>query len=100
MKKNFISICICILIMLIIIIGFYQYESYKLSKKNSNIDTYIDKYNRLSNEIIQYKVLLNNISLLNTDSDDLNLKLNDLKEEIDILEEKINTINDKISQIS
>lgn len=100
MKKIFIPICIFILIILVITIGFYQYETYKLEEKNKNIEQNINKYNELSKEVDQYKLLLEDISLITTSNDELNLKLNDIKEEIRVLNEEISIINDKIKQIS
>lgn len=100
MKKIFIPICIFILIILVITIGFYQYETYKLEEKNKNIEQNINKYNELSKEVDQYKLLLEDISLITTSNDELNLKLNGIKEEIRVLNEEISIINDKIKQIS
>lgn len=100
MKKIFIPICIFILIILVITIGFYQYETYKLEEKNKNIEQNINKYNELSKEVDQYKLLLEDISLITTSNDELNLKLNGIKEEIRVLNEEIAIINDKIKQIS
>lgn len=100
MKKIFIPVCIFILIILVIIIGFYQYETYKLEEKNKNIEENINKYNELSKEVDQYKLLLEDISLITTSNDELNLKLNSIKEEIRVLNEEISIINDKIKQIS
>lgn len=100
MKKIFIPICIFILIILVITIGFYQYETYKLEEKNKNIEQNINKYNELNKEIEQYKLLLEDISLITTSNDELNLKLNSIKEEIRLLNEEISIINDKIKQIS
>lgn len=99
MKKIFIPICIFILIILVIIIGFYQYETYKLEEKNKNIEENINKYNELNKEVEQYKLLLEDISLITTSNDELNLKLNSIKEEIRVLKEEISIINDKIKQI-
>ena len=100
MKKIFIPVCIFILIILVIIIGFYQYETYKLEEKNKNIEENINKYNELNKEVEQYKLLLEDISLITTSNDELNLKLNSIKEEIRLLNEEISIINDKIKQIS
>ncbi len=100
MKKIFIPVCIFILIILVIIIGFYQYETYKLEEKNKNIEENINKYNELNKEVEQYKLLLEDISLITTSNDELNLKLNGIKEEIRVLNEEISIINDKIKQIS
>ena len=100
MKKIFIPICIFILIILVITIGFYQYETYKLEEKNKNIEENINKYNELSKEVDQYKLLLEDISLITTSNDELSLKLNSIKEEIRVLNEEISIINDKIKQIS
>lgn len=100
MKKIFIPVCIFILIILIITIGFYQYETYKLEDKNKNIEENINKYNELNKEVEQYKLLLEDISLITTSNDELNLKLNSIKEEIRLLNEEISIINDKIKQIS
>ena len=100
MKKIFIPICIFLLIILVITIGFYQYETYKLEEKNKNIEQNINKYNELSKEVDQYKLLLEDISLITTSNDELNLKLNGIKEEIRVLNEEISIINDKIKQIS
>lgn len=100
MKKIFIPICIFILIILVITIGFYQYETYKLEEKNKNIEQNINKYNELSKEVDQYKLLLEDISLITTSNDELSLKLNSIKEEIRVLNEEISIINDKIKQIS
>ena len=100
MKKIFIPVCIFILIILVIIIGFYQYETYKLEEKNKNIEENINKYNELNKEVDQYKLLLEDISLITTSNDELNLKLNGIKEEIRVLNEEISIINDKIKQIS
>lgn len=100
MKKIFIPVCIFILIILVIIIGFYQYETYKLEEKNKNIEENINKYNELNKEVEQYKLLLEDISLITTSNDELNLKLNSIKEEIRVLKEEISIINDKIKQIS
>ena len=100
MKKIFIPVCIFILIILVITIGFYQYETYKLEDKNKNIEENINKYNELNKEVEQYKLLLEDISLITTSNDELNLKLNSIKEEIRLLNEEISIINDKIKQIS
>ena len=100
MKKIFIPVCIFILIILVITIGFYQYETYKLEEKNKNIEENINKYNELSKEVDQYKLLLEDISLITTSNDELSLKLNSIKEEIRVLNEEISIINDKIKQIS
>ena len=100
MKKIFIPVCIFILIILVIIIGFYQYETYKLEEKNKNIEENINKYNELNKEVEQYKLLLEDISLITTSNDELSLKLNSIKEEIIVLKEEISIINDKIKQIS
>lgn len=100
MKKIFIPVCIFILIILVIIIGFYQYETYKLEEKNKNIEENINKYNELNKEVEQYKLLLEDISLITTSNDELSLKLNSIKEEIRVLNEEISIINDKIKQIS
>lgn len=100
MKKIFIPVCIFILILLVITIGFYQYETYKLEEKNKNIEENINKYNELNKEVNQYKLLLEDISLITTSNDELNLKLNSIKEEIRVLNEEISIINDKIKQIS
>lgn len=100
MKKIFIPVCIFILIILVITIGFYQYETYKLEDKNKNIEENINKYNELSKEVDQYKLLLEDISLITTSNDELSLKLNSIKEEIRVLNEEISIINDKIKQIS
>ena len=93
MKKIFIPVCIFILIILIITIGFYQYETYKLEDKNKNIEENINKYNELNKEVEQYKLLLEDISLITTSNDELNLKLNSIKEEIRVLNEEISIIN-------
>ena len=100
MGKVFISSCILVIIILIIITGFYQYETYKLEEKNSYIEDNINKFNKLNEEVEKYKTLLEDVSLITINNDELNLKLNNIQEEIKTLNEEIVTINDKIKQIS
>ena len=100
MGKVFISSCILVIILLIIITGFYQYETYKLEEKNNNIEDNINNFNKLNEEVEKYKTLLEDVSLITINNDELNLKLNNIQEEIKTLNEEIVTINDKIKQIS
>ena len=100
MKKIFIPICIFILATLIIITIFYQYNTYKIEKENNKIEEIITKYNNLNKEVEKYKLLLEDISLITTSNEELNLKLNTIKDEIRILNDEISIINFKIKQIS
>lgn len=100
MKKIFIPICIFILATLIIITIFYQYNTYKIEKENNKIEEIITKYNNLNKEVEKYKLLLEDISLITTSNEELNLKLNTIKDEIRILNDEISIINSKIKQIS
>ena len=100
MKKIFIPICIFALIMLVITMGFYQYESHKLKEKNYNIEEKIKKNNELAKEIERYKILLEDISLITVNNDELNLKLNNIQSEISTLNEEVIEITEKIKKIS
>ena len=82
MGKVFISSCILVIILLIIITGFYQYETYKLEEKNNNIEDNINNFNKLNEEVEKYKTLLEDVSLITINNDELNLKLNNIQEEI------------------
>lgn len=100
MKKVFIPSCILIVILLIIITGFYQYETYKLEEKNKNIEENINEFNKLNDEVEKYQILLQDVSLITINNDELSSKLNNIEEEIRTLNEEISKINDKIKQIS
>ena len=100
MKKIFIPICIFALIMLVITMEFYQYESHKLKEKNYNIEEKIKKNNELAKEIERYKILLEDISLITVNNDELNLKLNNIQSEISTLNEEVIEITEKIKKIS
>ena len=100
MKKVFIPSCILIVILLIIITGFYQYETYKLEEKNKNIEENINEFNKLNDEVEKYQILLQDVSLITINNDELSSKLNNIEEEIRTLNEEIAKINDKIKQIS
>ena len=99
MKKVFIPSCILIVILLIIITGFYQYETYKLEEKNKNIEENINEFNKLNDEVEKYQILLQDVSLITINNDELSSKLNNIEEEIRTLNEEIAKINDKIKQI-
>ena len=72
----------------------------QIGRKNNNIEDNINKFNRLNEEVEKYKMLLEDVSLITINNDELNLKLNNIQEEIKTLNEEIATINDKIKQIS
>lgn len=95
--KNFLSIIVVSIIFIIML--FALYENITLKQKRDELNTYLEEYRELTEEIASLKEIKQNYDIAEKNNKELEAQKGNLEKEIKELNDQISTLNKKIDNL-